>query len=99
MPRGILKLQNKYCVWSTVVDAPVTNFDTRERLEMYWRDEYGRQGMNELPSLLRMVEETGTSFRGTTAAELIEGNRAGPDESELTESLLLEHYAARLPGD
>ncbi len=90
MPRYIVKLEDRYFEWSTVVDAPVTYPMTLEQFEAYYREEYGRVGMEQLPERLERVERQGTSARGyeTPGRSCVEGllacNRAGPRETCLT---------------
>lgn len=94
MPKFIVKLgDDKYCEWSTVVDAPVTPIVTLDELHEYYRQQYGEAGMEGLPARLARVEATGCSaFDRMTAEELIQGNRAGPREKELTLAEIIESY-------
>lgn len=61
MAHSIIKVEGKYLIWSTVVDAPITYGMTREQLEKYWRDEYGRRGMEDLAERIGRADEKGTS--------------------------------------
>lgn len=93
MPRYILKLDDKYCEWSTVVDAPVTAFMTIGQFKTYYVEEYGSRSLDSLVDRLRRVESHGTSAQfGLSADNLISDNRAGDDESTLSRSELLEQY-------
>lgn len=100
MPRYIIKLTDQeeswYLEWSTIVDAPVTyGMSYGEFLEWY-KEEYGRQGMEDLPDRLARVEKTGTSSRFNESLEdLISYNRAGPKETCLTLKELIETYCRR----
>lgn len=96
MPKFIAKLgDDKYCEWSTVVDAPVSMIFTMEQFRRYYRRQYGEASMEELPKRLARAEETGCSaLSGCTAEDLIRCNRAGPDESELTLEQIIERYSA-----
>ena len=96
MPRGILSLhrdgETRYVEWSTVVDAPVTYAMTEDELRAHMKEEYGNEGLRELPERMKRVAATGTSFRDTTADEVTSGNRAGPDETTLTMDELVATY-------
>lgn len=60
MGRYILKLDDKYCEWSTVTDSPRTNLMSLEKFRKYYRDEYGADGMSQLQQRMDRVEKTGT---------------------------------------
>jgi len=93
MPRMLVKIKDKYFEWSTVVDAPVTFGMTKEELSDYIKEEYGRQGMRDLEKRLERVDENGTSvIPPCTLSDIIKSNRAGPDESELTEEEIYIAY-------
>lgn len=85
MPKFIAHHDGWFFEWSTIVDAPTTEAMTREEFEQYYRDEYGRQAMDTLPQRLSRAIETGSSsLDGDSLADLVSGNRAGPDETELS---------------
>jgi len=89
-----------YLEWSTVVDAPVTYAMTREELEEHVREEYGNQGLEELPARLERADRCGASWRDAyreSAEDTIRGNRAGPNETELTVEQIIERYWTRRP--
>jgi hypothetical protein len=99
VPRYIVKLTDKktnidyYLLWSTVVDAPVTDGVSREQFEEVYREEYGRQGMTEFVARMARVDKKGTSSMIDESAEsLISFNRAGPDESLLSYDEVVRFY-------
>ena len=93
MGRYILKLNQWYFEWSTIVDAPITWRMTLEQFKQYYQQEYGDHGMENLPERLERVEKSGTSAIPTkTADELISFNRAGEKEENLSRELILEKY-------
>lgn len=93
MPRYILKLDKWYFEWSTIVDAPVTFALTLDAFKEYYQTEYGLQGMKGLPARLEQVENYGTSaIPSQTADQLIQFNRAGDNEENLSKELIIEHY-------
>lgn len=101
MPRFICKITDKeqswYLEWSTVVDAPVTFGMSLEEFKEYYKDEYGRQGMQDLDKRLERVEEKGTSsMMHSSVSELISWNRAGKDGSILTKQQLIDVYCTRI---
>ena len=79
MPRYIVKLTtpagDRYLEWSTVVDAPVT---------AYYRDRYGSDSDDAFAARMARVEATGVSARDCTVRDVVDYNRAGPNESTLT---------------
>lgn len=84
MPRLIAKFGELYCEWSTVVDAPVTHLMTQVELRAYMQAEYGDSGVRNLDERLARVEQQGTSCRlGTTVQNLLNFNRAGPNEAHI----------------
>lgn len=94
MGRPIIKIKEKYFIWSTVVDAPVTYGMTREELEDYYQAEYGRQGMYDFEDRMKDVEKKGVSeaYFNKSVKDLIKGNRAGPNETKLTLDQIYEQY-------
>ena len=94
MGRYPVEFGGRYCEWSTVVDAPVTNLMTLEQLREYVRVEQGQHGLDALPGRLERVARQGTSaLGGTTRADLLGFNRAGPNESCLdSEEAIVAHY-------
>lgn len=89
-----------FLLWSTIVDAPTTYGMSREEFEEYWREEYGRQGGQNWPSILRACEVKGVAavyYRDV--GEVIAGNRAGPGETELTLEEILEQYCRNRPEE
>ena len=96
----ILKLEGKYLVWSSIVDAPITYGMTLDELREYWREEYGRSGKDDLERILPRVESHGfSSPRYSSFADVIEGNRAGENESELTLDEIVEKYVRNPPSE
>lgn len=98
MPRYIVKIKDEetdedpYMEWSTVVDAPTSNLYPLD-IFMEWYEWRYNAPSNELSERLVRVEETGTSSQlGDTAKTLIEGNRAGEKESELSLKELIKKY-------
>jgi hypothetical protein len=85
MPDG----EERYLVWSTIVDAPVTFGVTLEELRSYWQDEYGRLSLADFdrrftcggdPETLEYVQPT---------------NRAGVGETRLSIEQIVDYYFVR----
>jgi len=93
MPRYIAKLEGKYFEWSTVVEAPVTKAMSLEDFKEYYKDMYGQRGLENLETLMPLVDKTGISCRlGSTIEDYIELsilNGAYDSRDELIESLNL----------
>ena len=93
MPSHIVKLRDKYFEYSTIVDAPISEGATLAKFKAYYRRKYGAEGMRTLPERLARVEAKGTSSMGDESAEdTLSGNRAGPNETELTLDELYRTY-------
>lgn len=94
MGRYVAKLgEDAYCEWSTVVDAPVSWVVPRVNAVEGWTEER-----------VARADRNGTSIldgypAGKTPEEIVRGNRAGPDESELTVAEILARYDVRSPAE
>lgn len=96
MGRFIIKLEDKYLEWSTVVDAPVTFGMTLDEFKAYYKDEYGASGMHGLDERLKRVEEKGTSSMIDDSLDsVISHNRAGKNETHLSKKKLIEWYVVK----
>lgn len=100
MPRHVVRLTAPdgawYLEWSTVVDAPVTFGMRRGEFARWYADEYGRDGVRGLAERFDRADATGCSARdGTSLAELLAANRAGPGETALTRDEIVEWYCRR----
>ena len=95
MGRYIIKIDDLYFEWSTIVDAPVTYGMLESELVKYIRDQYGLKGLVGLNDRLMRVKKTGTSAHGLTLDELIEFNRAGDNEKSLSKEDLYKKFANR----
>lgn len=83
MARPIVKLEGRYFVFSSVVDAPITEPMTEAELRDWIRAEHGAEGLRTLPHRLERVERVGTSEMGAReAADTLSCNRAGEDEKQ-----------------
>lgn len=92
----IVKLEDKYLVWSSTVDAPVTFGMTLDEFREYYKEEHGREGLRELPFRLERVDAKGTSAHDDeNANDTIWLNRAGPDETVLHREEIIEFYIRR----
>lgn len=96
MGQHIVKLKEYYLVWSSIVDAPITDGMTLKQLKRWMRSEYGVQGMRGLDEKIKRADEMGTSSRGdSSAVSRIWLNRAGPKESTLTIEGIYRHYCLK----
>lgn len=97
MPKYILKIDTKpepkYLEWSTIVDAPTTYGVTLDEFKYYYLKRYGTEGFKDLQERLDRADKTGSSCAyGTTLEDTISGNRAGPNETELSLEQIIETY-------
>lgn len=99
MGQFIVKLEGKYLVWSTVVDAPLTFGMTREELTDWIREEEGAEGVRALPERMMRVDASGTSaFRRLTPEEVMRTNRAGPRETCISIDEIAERWVRTEKG-
>lgn len=93
MGRYIIKIEDKYLEWSTVVDAPVTWGVDRKDFEKWYLREYGESCRDEFDRRMIRVEEKGTSsFMHDSLDEVLKGNRAGPGETSLSKDEIYQEY-------
>lgn len=99
MPRYIIKLNDQYLEWSTVVDAPITFGMSLAEFKEHYRSEYGEDGMRCLAERLERVERVGTSEIGAMRIEdTISCNRAGDNDKRLTKKQIVAKYCPTRPG-
>lgn len=96
MPESIVKLTDagveRYLIWSTIVDAPVSDTLTRADVEATYQHQPG------FSERMARVEKHGTSCREPTSVEdLVAFNRAGRGEACLTLDQILDHYVRGYP--
>lgn len=78
---------DKYLIWSSIVDAPITYGGTLEQIRNYWKSEFGRVGLEELD---RDIASGRKWWR--TVEEMVDCNRAGKDETKLTAEAIVKHF-------
>ncbi len=94
MPKYIIKIKDRYFIWSTIVDAPLTYGMTEEDLQAYFA--HAKNALRALPERLARVAKTGTSaLDGLTLEKLLAGNRAGEKEAHLTMEEIYKRYAVK----
>ena len=91
MPRYVVHHEGIFFEWSTIVDAPVSYGMTQEEYEKYYLYKYGSSAMEDFPARLERAVQNGTScHRKMSFDELIKGNRAGPNETEISKDEILK---------
>lgn len=97
MGRFLVHHDGLFLEWSTVVDAPVTYGMTPEETRAYVLQRYGDEGAATVDSRMARAVERGTSCISPpyTFADVVAGNRAGPDETELSKADLIRTYFER----
>ena len=87
-----------YLEWSSVTDAPGTYGMTLDELREYIKEEYGNEGLRELPERLRRVEEFGTSrWPRASVEEVVDSNKAGEGGTSLTLDEIYRDYCENRP--
>ena len=100
MSRVIVKIEDYYLDWSSIVDSPVTFGMKFGDWMQYYKTEYGEISMTNFTHRMKRVEEHGTSYLvgGLTSAEdFVQNNRAGPDEDCLTYDEIYKAYCLQEP--
>ena len=98
MGNAIVKIRDKYMLWSTSWDKPVGWAMTQQQFVDFYRVRHGNAamgdwyGMGDFQRRMDRVEDTGCSMIAETLDEFIVANRAGPDETELTMDEIYEEY-------
>jgi hypothetical protein len=87
--------EDRYLVWSSVIDAPITYADTLASLRAYWKRDYGRVGLLDLD---RQIAHRGEKWC-RTVDEVVSCNKAGSGETQLTAEQIVQHYFVERKGD
>ena len=99
MGKFIVRMQDCYLEWSTITDSPITFGMALGEFKEYYQDTYGRRGSWDLQIRLERADEHGSSAHRSRywPPDLFSGNRAGPNESELTEDEIYKAYCLQEP--
>lgn len=94
MPRFIVKLaEDKYVLWSTVVDAPVTRVMTRAKTVDYMTNVYLSDVGSRVHGEMTLADHGGCGAMTWRLADIVDYNRAGPGEAHLPSvEEILQHY-------
>ena len=97
MPSYILKLEDDgkeyFLEWSTIVDAPVSYAMQYDEFRDFYQQEYGRSKMAEFEERIARARAKGTSsMLHESADDIIDWNRAGPNETNLSKEEIIEKY-------
>ena len=91
----LYKIGSYYLIWSTITDSPTRLFLCERSFEKDFLSFYPDMKV-EMERALLMAKKFGTSSkRGMSFRELIKGNRAGPNETELTYYEIYKYYCLR----
>lgn len=99
MGTPIIKIKDKYFLWSTIVDAPVScGADTLEEIKELCIEREQEQIRERIEQCFdfrkERVEKKGTSSRiSSSVNEVIANNHAGPNGEELSKEEIYEKYA------
>ena len=93
MAHEILKIKDKYFIWSSIVDAPISKGMNIVELHEWTGKEGGLTLLRELPQRLVRVEKKGTSsFIHDSLEHRIYGNHAGWNGECLTADEIYKEY-------
>ena len=89
--------EERFLVWSSIVDAPVTFACTEEEIVGLWVEDAKERATEEAQRMIERARATGSSSRMNynTLADVVGVNRAGPSESALTENEIVEFFVRR----
>lgn len=85
--------ERRYCEWSTIMDAPLSCLLPRDEFIELFREKKDQEALLQLPQRLKRADDKGTSSYDGTRAGLLDGNRAGPNETHLTETEIWDRYS------
>ncbi len=99
MGQVIVKLQDHYLIWSSIVDAPITMGMKRRAFANYYRKEYGELSFREeFETRMARADQNGTSAIPPMSVEdLVSHNRAGKGETCLTLKQITAEYIPQAP--
>jgi hypothetical protein len=83
---------NSYVLWSDTVDAPVTPVLGRTAIISFLESEH-HVTWEAADSLVRTADESATSDPTRNLSEVVDQNRAGPGESNLSLDELISAYS------
>lgn len=83
--------EERCLLWSSIVDAPTSYGVTIDEIRDWWREEYGRSGLERLDAELARP----TSGRVTTLSDVWVTNRAGAGETRLSIEQIVDYYFVR----
>lgn len=90
----IVRHENLYQVWSTVVDAPITGVCSLAGLKKFWKEELGRRGLEDLErDIAQEAAGNGRVFRTVEEAQVC--NRAGKGGTSMTVEQIVDYYFVR----
>src|SRR5678816_861911 len=94
MPQIVVHHEGLFNLFDTRSDAAVFSRGVTEwELCRYIREERGMEGVRALADAIELARKTGTSCREPTdLASLIQCNRAGPREKELTPEQFIARF-------
>lgn len=100
MGRYIIKIQDYYLEWSTIVDAPVTFGMKLDQFREYYKNEYGENGIKDFNSRIARVNKKGTSsYIHDNERQVVANNNAGPNYRKLTYDEIYQAYCLCKPID
>ncbi len=92
MGNFIVKIDDCYLEWSTIVDAPTSYAYPLEAFRKYYRWRYGESGTEQLQVRLDRADKNGISSFGFEPGDyeaLFRWNRAGENETTLSRDEIL----------
>jgi hypothetical protein len=94
MANYIVKIQDRYLLWSTVVDAPTSAAMKLSDFTTFYTSEYGTKAHQEFVVRMQHVQTHGNSslLPRLSNNELLANNKAGNGDTHLTEQEIYDQY-------
>lgn len=84
------QVNDRWFEWSNNSDRPLTDAMSRDEFIGYIACEYGMANLKDNFRRMKKAEETGTSHMLLSLDNLLDRNRAGPNEEPLSRAALLQ---------
>lgn len=89
----IIKIKDKYCIWSKIKKRPETYLMDKEELFNYIEEKEGEDSEDSLPLRFLRVEEKGVSIKSLEKCFFINSNEAGQNNNFINEEDIYIEYS------
>lgn len=89
----ILKIKDKYCIWSKEDKRPNSYLMNKDELLTYIEEKEGEDSEDSLPSRLTRLEEKGLSIKSFSKDFFLDNNKAGQNNEKISEDDIYSQYS------